>query len=533
MADLTSPVKTILRSITLFSAHASGVTLRSYQEAAAQAIVDSVIHQRGLSFVVIFPRQSGKNELQAQIEAYLLTLFSPTPAEMVKVSPTWKPQSLNAMRRLERVLKRNLIARSRWTKEAGYIFRIGEARIFFFSGARSANIVGATASTLLEIDEAQDVTQEKYDKEIAPMAASTNATRVFWGTAWTSQTLLAREKRAALAAQAADGIQRVFQIDADRVGEEVPQYSKFVSSQIDSLGRNHPFIRTQFFSEEIDEQSGMFTAERLALIQGDHPPQAQPRPGAIYLFTLDVGGEAFGTDNVGAQDLHPDRDSTALTIFEIDLVSFAGVIHQPVFKMINRRRWTGARQVSIFKQLTALVNLWKPHKIITDATGVGEGIAGMLAQAYGSQVIPFKFTQQSKSQLGWDLLSAIETGRFKDYICAAPRLRIIGEGQITIDDYVETQNIASAPPDAARLQAEFIQQARHCQMEILPGPGKIIRWSVPPGTRDPTSGEPVHDDLLLSAALCCVIDAEQFGRAESSIVQPSDPIDQALQDRTF
>ncbi len=542
MANLTDTLKAILRSIVLFSAHASGVTLRTYQETAARAIVDSVVNQRGLSFVVIFPRQSGKNELQAQIEAYLLTIFSPTPAEIVKVSPTWKPQSLNAMRRLERVLKRNLIARARWTKESGYIYRMGDARIFFFSGSPTANIVGATASTLLEVDEAQDVTQEKYDKEIAPMAASANATRVFWGTAWTSQTLLAREKRSALAAEKQDGIQRLFQISADQVGEEVPAYRDFVKSQVDSLGRNHPFIRTQFYSEEIDEQAGMFTAERLALIQGGHPPQSTPRTGGIYLFTLDVGGEDFSAGAVETQDLASlpaSRDSTALTIFEIDLVSFAGVIHQPRFNIVNRKQWTGARQISIFKQTAALVELWKPHKIITDATGVGEGIAGMLAQAYGSQVIPFKFTQQSKSQLGWDFLAAIETGRFKDYACHPSRLRIIGEGQITIDgqvttqDQVETQNLASLPSSAARLQAEFTRQARFCQMEILPGPGKILRWSVPAGTRDPATGELVHDDLLLSAALCCVLDADQFGRAKSTVIPPPDPITQALQEKSY
>jgi hypothetical protein len=51
--------------------------------------------------------------------------------------------------------------------------------IHFLSAAPSSNIVGATVSLLLECDEAQDVEIAKWDKEIAPMAASTNATRVF------------------------------------------------------------------------------------------------------------------------------------------------------------------------------------------------------------------------------------------------------------------------------------------------------------------------------------------------------------------
>ncbi len=107
--------------------------------------------------------------------------------DLIKVSPTWKPQSLNAMHRLESLLKHGLITRGLWEKDSGYIYRMQRARISFLSGEPQAHIVGATASTLLEVDEAQDVLISKYDKEIAPMAASTNATRVFWGTAWTSQ----------------------------------------------------------------------------------------------------------------------------------------------------------------------------------------------------------------------------------------------------------------------------------------------------------------------------------------------------------
>jgi len=65
----------------------SGIKLRAYQKVVAAAVTDSVIRRRGLTFVVIFPRQSGKNELQAQIEAYLLALFQERDAEIVKVSP--------------------------------------------------------------------------------------------------------------------------------------------------------------------------------------------------------------------------------------------------------------------------------------------------------------------------------------------------------------------------------------------------------------------------------------------------------------
>ena len=109
------------RDVVKFAQALSGLRLRAYQVAPAMAIADSVKARDGLSFVVMFPRQSGKNELQAQIEAYLMFVLKRFDTEIVKASPTWKPQSINAMRRLERVLARNRVTAPLWTKESGYI----------------------------------------------------------------------------------------------------------------------------------------------------------------------------------------------------------------------------------------------------------------------------------------------------------------------------------------------------------------------------------------------------------------------------
>ncbi len=331
-------IKRVILSPLRFASDASGLKLRSYQEQVALAVVNSVKTNAGLSFVVMFPRQSGKNELQAQIETYLLLMLSDFNAEIVKISPTWKPQTLNAMRRLERVLQKNLITRGMWAKESGYIYRLNTARIFFFSGGPQANIVGATASTLLEVDEAQDVEISKYDKDIAPMAASTNATRIFWGTAWTSRTLLHRELIAAQAAEKVDGVRRVFVLDADQVAKEVPAYGNFVADQVARLGRNNPMVRTQFFSEEIDAESGMFPAARRSLLYGPQPAQEKPTPGLVYAFLLDVAGEDESASQAGGHEgelSNPKRDSTALTIVEVDLSTLSDVlIHRPTYKVV-------------------------------------------------------------------------------------------------------------------------------------------------------------------------------------------------------
>jgi len=268
LENLEDLLKKLMRDVVPFVRFASGLTLRRYQEEVARAVVRSVLRRQGLSFVVIFPRQSGKNELQAQLQAYLLTLFSSQRAEIVQISPTWKPQTTNAMYRLEAVLNRNLVIRDRWEKHFGHVYQVGSARISFLSGSPTANIVGATADLLLSVDEAQDILVDKFDKEIAPMAASTNATRVFWGTAWTSNTLLAREERAALAQQAEDGIRRVWHLTCEQVSREVPAYGAFVAEQVGRLGRNHPMVRTQYYSEMIDAAGGLFPPQRLNQMPG-------------------------------------------------------------------------------------------------------------------------------------------------------------------------------------------------------------------------------------------------------------------------
>src|SRR4030042_655393 len=116
-----------MRDITLFT-QVGALRLRSYQCDVARAVLRSVFTGAGDSLVVVLPRQSGKNELQAHIEAMLLLLNSESKGEMVKISPTWKPQSQNAMHRLERVLSANILTRNRWEKHSGYIYSIGTAR---------------------------------------------------------------------------------------------------------------------------------------------------------------------------------------------------------------------------------------------------------------------------------------------------------------------------------------------------------------------------------------------------------------------
>ncbi|MDD2521648.1 MAG: hypothetical protein PHW11_02340 [Anaerolineaceae bacterium] len=511
-----------LRHIEQFSLIFGKIRLRRYQLEAANAIVDSVLGGQGLSIVVMFPRQSGKNLLQAQLEVYLMALLGRQGAEMVKLSPTYQPQSLNAMRRLETALQANYLTHNQWHKSAGNHYRFKNAHLTFLSAAPGSNIVGATASTLLQLDEAQDIGTEKYDKQIAPMAASTNATRVFWGTAWTGQTLLARELRAARQAEARDGIRRVFQLGAEEVRAEVPAYGRFVDERVARLGRSHPMVRSQFFSEEIDFASGLFSPARFSLMLGNHIAQTSPQPGKTYALLVDLAGEdeqvRLGnyTNDSSANLENPNRDSTAVTVVEVDLSLVAQVLPgKPRYRVVQRYLWQGEKHSTLYQRLYHLAQHWGVAKMVVDGSGVGAGVCSFLRDQLGERVIPLVFNRQVKSKLGWGFLSVIDTGRFQDFRSTNSYTTDTGQANPLAMRMINEQE---------RLQALFQRQLQAVSCEASIGPERFLKWSVPEGTADPLGGL-LHDDLVISAAMTAILDEQEWRISlPPQIIQASDPI---------
>ena len=98
-------------------------------------------------------------------------------------------------------------------------------------------------------------------------------------------------------------------------------------------------------------------------------------------------------------------------------------------------------------------------------------------------MLPYVFTSVSKAQLGSAFLSVVETNRFQWYS----------------DD------------DADR--RAFFRECEYCAYQVPEGEGALdrrLRWGVPDGQRDATTGELVHDDRLVAAALVAVLDDQQW-----------------------
>lgn len=463
--------------------------LRPYQLAPARAILESIGQRRGDQFAIVFSRQAGKDEMLAQMLAFLLLQRSRRGGTVIVTAPTFRPQAVLSRDRLRDRLLGNGLTGPLVTAIDGSTIQLGKARARFVSAAPGANARGQTADLLLVANEAQDIEPRIWDAVFDPMAASTNATTVFMGTVWSQSTLLARQMRHLRALESVDGRKRVWMVPWTVVAHDLPAYGDRVRARIDQLGENHPFIRTEYVLEELDGEGGLFPPHRLAQMRGDHPRLERARPGQRYALLIDVAGEEeTGGDparygSVGSAGNR--RDSTALTVVEVDTGGRSDA--RAVYRVVDRRVWTGVRHTVLHDQIVDLARtVWRASWVIVDATGIGAGLASFLGASLGkrsgaypaAQVVPFVFSAASKSRLGWDFLGLIDAGRFKDYASDA------GDA--------EREN------DAGHVTALYEAQLRATTYEVLQGPGNVLRWSVP--------AREGHDDLVMSASLAAALE---------------------------
>ncbi|AKG53067.1 hypothetical protein DGWBC_0381 [Dehalogenimonas sp. WBC-2] len=376
------------------------IELRPYQQQVVDSVLESIRHRRGLTFSVEIARQGGKNELSAHLEMALLSAGCFNPVNIVKCAPTFKPQAQISLRRLaDRLTERHFS--NDFHIEDGHIIRLNKSRVIFLSAGQDSNVVGNTAHLLLEADEAQDIDADKFDRDFKPMAAVSNATTVLYGTPWDGRTLLEATKARNLELERTDGLKRHFSFNWREVARYNPAYGAFVDNEKSRLGPDHPIFRSQYELEPINAGGGFLNTEQLAQLAGSHRPCDAPESGKVYVAGLDLGGDS------------PNADASVLSIAEIDLAcSFIG-LQEPFIKVVRHYAWTGLPITALLPKIIDLARRWAFRRLVVDATGMGQPLAALLIQALGSRVKPFIFTAASKSELGFDFLAAVNTGRVK------------------------------------------------------------------------------------------------------------------------
>jgi len=132
-------------------------------------------------------------------------------------------------------------------------------------------------------------------------------------------------------------------------------------------------------------------------------------------------------------------------------------------KIVEHYQWSGKRHTELYPQLVDLLkNVWHCRRVVVDATGIGQPVASFLKQTLGRSVLPFTFTASAKSQLGFNLLAAINSGSLKMY-----------------------------SPDGSPEYQEFWYQMEKAKSYYRPS--QTMNYFL-----DPSQG---HDDFLMSLAL--------------------------------
>jgi hypothetical protein len=387
--------------------------LRPYQVEVAKAVLASIQGNLGLTFSVEIARQGGKNELSAHLEVLLLTMFMAAGGNAIKCSPTFKPQTIISMSLLKERLD-DFGFGGIWFTEAGYMVRLGSARQIFLSADESSSVVGHTADILLEIDESQDVAKDKYTKEFRPMASASNATTVHYGTTWDDAALLEEVKQTNLELEKKDGIKRHFRYDWQEVAKYNPDYKAFVESERERLSEDHPLFRTQYALLPIRGGGGFVTNQQIAQLRGNHPRISQAEECRTYVAGIDFAGESEQLEDEILT--RSGRDATVITIAEVVHNAKDIMVKEPRIHVVEHYSWVGKKHSELYPQMVDILrNVWHCSRIVTDATGVGEPITSFLRKSLGNRVLPFKFTQKIKSEMGFDLLAAINSGRLKLY----------------------------------------------------------------------------------------------------------------------
>jgi len=478
--------------IARFARHVLGKPLYPYQCEVANAILDSIAGRHGRIITVMMSRQSGKNQLSAVLEAYLL--MSMPRGTIVKAAPTYTPQIITSRLRLLSMLDTPLTRERIWTSH-GYIVGLAPRpeplllrshagpRVMFYSAGLESNVVGATADILLEIDEAQDVSPEKFDRDFRPMAAVANSTTVLYGTAWSDTTLLAHQRAANLEQQQHSGLRTHFEFDWRVLAAINPQYRAFVEHEIARLGEDHPAIQTQYLLRPISGAGYLLNNLHHVLLQGSHPWEEAPTSDGWYIAGMDVAGEERPAPGLatGSHIASSKRDSSVITIGRV----FFNELNLPCIDVVHHQWWTGRAHLEQYAAVIALVEHWGIRSLVIDATGLGAGLASLLLSKFSPErIVPFTFTRPAKSRLAYQFLSLLTSGRLKLY---------------------EPQQAPTA------IYNECWQQLRRARCR-LPAPETLDFYV------DPADG---HDDFLISLALLTEAVQSLASPATSTLIRPA------------
>jgi len=438
----------LIDRIVLFCETLSEVALYTYQSLFCRRVVESVIGNEGSNITGLWSRQSGKTETVACV-CLGLSVLLPALAKAFPDDPRLKPYHKGFSVGVYAPVKdqaeisfgrmRNKV-HSEYGEGILHDPEIGvevvTSRGDTLSFSNGSTIIARTASPdtqiegkthhLIICEEAQKLSRTKVEKEIRPMAASTNGTFVTIGTAWESRGGFHQSIQKNVDVHKTGGKRSHFEFGWDIVCDEKKRafqkdknpfhlnYEKFVQGEIFRLGgTDSPEFQMNFEckwqeSRAIAISKNVFKDAALNDVES----------GPFTQTGFQVAGLDIGKTN----------DATVLTILDVDMqrpirnpyvlgdanedkqLYYPKIVVDWVELMGSFEGHSG--QYAMLVDYLARTNV---KVMVIDATSMGDPVYERIEAMIGGSIIcvPYKFSSISKSNLYKYYLQELNSGRVK------------------------------------------------------------------------------------------------------------------------
>lgn len=382
-ADDAELVADIIDKVLLVIDELSGHPLRPYQRPLAHRILESLIIEDNAKITALWSRQSGKSETVADTvagavimlprlakmfprllgkfsEGLWVGVFAPTDemSDTLYSRIVYRLTSERAQEILadpdidERLDGRGKLIR---LKKSGSLVRKQTAH-------PKAKIEGQTYH-LVVIDEAQDADDRVLNKSVAPMLAATAGTMVLTGTpSYTKSAYYAQIQVNKRNATKRGGIHNHVQVDWRTVAKHVPQYGKFVRSEMERLGEDSDEFKLSYRLIWLLDKGMLITSDRFDSL-GD--------------TTMQTVTEFHRSPVVVGIDPARKQDSTVVTVCWVNW-SYPNVHGQYEHRVLNWLDLQGMDWETQYYRILDFLSRYSVQAIGIDVGGLGDVVSSRL-----------------------------------------------------------------------------------------------------------------------------------------------------------
>lgn len=388
--------------------------LKPYQQTIAQAVLESVLYNRGLTFTVEIAHHGGAREISAHLELFLLSAHALSGARHLKVTP--EPSNQTAERLAQLLDSRQ--TSGLWSQEAHEV-RVGRARQIFLDPTMLDHIsgsVGLGPVGLLEIVEAQAMSEDTYKRHLAPLTEASGATTVLYGFPWNGSTWFERQKEENRQAEGRDGLQRHFRVPWQQVAQHNSLYSQYVAQEKARYGEEHPFLQSRYDLRPMALNAPLLSSTLRRSLQGAHLRRSSPQPGKAYIASVRVVRRTPVTRLQGNTILSGLGETLVVTIAERESTPLR---HSgPTLRVVEHRWWQSRGLSHESAPLVHLLrNVWKCRQVVVEVADEVPELAALLRQTLGASIVEtVEESAAIDSQTVLEFLAAAGSDRLKVYV---------------------------------------------------------------------------------------------------------------------